>query len=58
MIAMAEQQKAWPVTLPRALRPLTVLSGLGDAALRKGGAPLLAGPVDMMRALRLGIIGR
>lgn len=44
--------------LPRALRPLAVLSGLARRALRHGGAPLLDGPVAVFLALRLGIGGR
>lgn len=57
-IVSAADMQSGPFPLPRALRPLTVLAGLGDGALRKGGAPLLDGPGDMLRALRLGIVGR
>jgi len=44
--------------LPRALRPLAVLAGLGRAALDKGGGPLLRGPGSTLRALRIGLTGR
>jgi phytoene synthase len=44
--------------LPRALRPLTVLAGLARRSLARGGAPLLDSPQAMLRAVRLGIIGR
>ncbi len=44
--------------LPATLRPLAVLAGLGAAALRKGGAPLLSGPRSTLLALRIGLTGR
>ncbi|MGD9664600.1 MAG: hypothetical protein AB7U34_05295 [Novosphingobium sp.] len=44
--------------LPRQLRPLAVLSGLGTRSIVKGRASLLAGPVDMMVAMRIGMTGR
>jgi phytoene synthase len=44
--------------LPRALRPLAVLSGLARRSLAHGGAPLLDGPRAMLLAMRLGIAGR
>jgi phytoene synthase len=44
--------------LPAALRPLAVLAGLGQAALAKGGAPLLSGPGSALRVLRIGFAGR
>jgi phytoene synthase len=44
--------------LPGQLRPLRVLAGLGRAALDRGGTPLLRGPVDVARALRIGLAGR
>ncbi|KRA83272.1 hypothetical protein [Altererythrobacter sp. Root672] len=44
--------------LPRSLRPLAVLAGLGAAALRKGGAPLLSGRASALLVLRIGLIGR
>lgn len=43
--------------LPRALRPLTVLHGLGRRSLRRGG-DLLDGPMAVLTALRLGLAGR
>lgn len=47
-----------PPPLPTALRPLAVLAGLGQAALARGGAPLLSGPGSTLRALRIGLTGR
>jgi phytoene synthase len=44
--------------LPRALRALAVLAGLGATALENGGAPLLAGPRSALLALRIGLAGR
>ena len=47
-----------PPPLPAPLRPLAVLAGLGAAALRKGGVPLLSGPGSALLALRIGFAGR
>ena len=47
-----------PPRLPRSLRPLAVLAGLGRAALARGGGDLLAGPAGMLLALRIGVVGR
>jgi 15-cis-phytoene synthase len=47
-----------PSPLPASLRPLAVLAGLGAAALRKGGVPLLNGPGSALLALRIGLTGR
>jgi phytoene synthase len=44
--------------LPKELRALAVLAGLGRAALDKNGAPLLSGAGSMLRALRIGLTGR
>lgn len=44
--------------LSASLRPLAILAGLGAAALRKGGAPLLGGPGSALLALRIGLTGR
>jgi len=44
--------------LPRTLRPLSVLAGLGRSAMRKGGSPLLSGPASVFLALRIGLTGR
>jgi phytoene synthase len=44
--------------LPRALRPLAVLAGLGCRSLARGGAPLLDGPAAFWLAVRLGIAAR
>ncbi|UIP05735.1 hypothetical protein LY632_08425 [Erythrobacter sp. SDW2] len=48
---------ATPVRLPKTLRPLVVLDGLGLRALRQR-APLLDGPAALVAAMRLGIFGR
>jgi hypothetical protein len=45
-------------SLPRTLRPLTVLTGLARRSLGRGGAPLLDGPRAALLAMRLGIAGR
>lgn len=47
-----------PVRLPRAMRPLLVLDGLARASLAAGGAPLMQGRRNMLRAIRLGLLGR
>lgn len=47
-----------PPRLPAPLRPLAVLAGLGEAALRRGGLPLLSGPRSTLLALRIGLSGR
>jgi phytoene synthase len=44
--------------LPRSLRPLAILAGLGAAALRKSGAPLLSGRASALLVLRIGLVGR
>jgi len=57
-LVVEQGQGAAPPVLPSPLRPLAVLAGLGAAALRKGGAPLLSGPGSALRALRIGLGGR
>jgi len=47
-----------PPRLPRSLRPLAVLAGLGAAALARGGGKLLGGPASAFHALRIGLSGR
>lgn len=47
-----------PPPLSASLRPLAILAGLGAAALRKGGVPLLNGPGSTLLALRIGFTGR
>ena len=44
--------------LPRALRPLVVLAGLGQRAARRGQRGLIERPADMLCAIRLGLSGR
>lgn len=51
------QDRDWPVIqLPRALRSITVLHGL--ARHKQGTAQLISGPRDLLRAARLGLLGR
>lgn len=47
-----------PPQLPPSLRPLAVLAKLGEAALARGGGPLLNGPRSTLLALRTGLSGR
>ncbi len=44
--------------LGRALRPLTVLSGLARKVFERGGGALIEGPGGFAHAVRLGLIGR
>lgn len=44
--------------LPRPLRPLSVLAGLGARSIRKRRTKLLAGPADLLVAMRIGMTGR
>ena len=44
--------------LPRALRPLAVLGGLGERVLRRGAGPLFGDRASALLATRLGILGR
>lgn len=44
--------------LPRPLRTLSVLAGLGARSIRKGRTELLHGPADMLLAIRIGMTGR
>lgn len=48
---------AMPV-LGRSMRPLAILAGLSERALRKGVAEALSGPGALLAAIRLGIAGR
>ena len=57
VLAQARAAGAAP-RLPRALRPLAVLAGLGARAVRRGGGPLLAGRGAAAAALRIGLVGR
>lgn len=45
-------------SLPRALRPLSVLEGLARRSLARGGMPLAEGPGAGLVALRIGLVGR
>ncbi len=44
--------------VPAAMRPLAVLAGLNERAIRIGATEALSGPGALLAALRLGIIGR
>jgi phytoene synthase len=52
------QENGRPPALPRNLRPLAVLAGLGWRAIQAGGGPLLTGRGAALTALRLGTLGR
>lgn len=56
-IALARESGPAP-TLPRNLRPLAMLAGLGWRAVKAGGGPLLAGRGAALTALRVGLLGR
>ena len=43
--------------LPAPLRPLAVLGGLSERAVRRGAAEALSGPGALLAAIRLGILG-
>ncbi len=47
-----------PPRLPKSLRALAVLAGLGWRSLASGGGPLLAGRGSAIAALRIGALGR
>jgi phytoene synthase len=46
------------LTLPRRLRPVQLLGGLGRRAVLHGRRELLASPLDLLFAMRIGLIGR
>jgi 15-cis-phytoene synthase len=51
------QERDWAmIQLPRQLRAITVLYGL--ARRKQGAEALISGPRDMLRAARLGLLGR
>lgn len=45
-------------TLPRHLRPVHLLGRLGQRAAGRGSRELLASPLDLLFAMRIGLIGR
>lgn len=55
VLAIAGGQDWHGGTLPRSLRPLTVLHGL--ARRHRGTRPLVAGPAGLLAAIRLGVTG-
>lgn len=57
-LAAARALPSEPASLPRALRPLTVLDGLARRSLARGGGRLAEGPLAGLAAVRLGILGR
>lgn len=46
------------MAVPRELRPLAVLDGLACTMIVRGGDALLSGPISLLQALRIGLIGR
>ncbi|MXP25250.1 hypothetical protein GRI39_04220 [Altererythrobacter indicus] len=58
VLAQAEVLMGTKISLPRALRTLSVLSGLARRAVSQGGTALLDGPGSGFSALRIGLIGR
>lgn len=56
-VAELSRDRDWQrLQLPRELRAITVLYGL--ACSKKGQGELISGPIDMLRAARLGLFGR
>lgn len=56
-VVQLAQEREWPmIQLPRALRAITVLHGL--ARRKQGSGELISGPRDLLRAARLGLLGR
>lgn len=47
-----------PTPMPRSLRPLAILGGLGARVLRRGEGPLFGDRGSALLATRLGILGR
>ena len=43
--------------VPKAMRPLAVLAGLSERAVKRGAGDALDGPRSLLAAIRLGIIG-
>src|SRR5690606_20069419 len=58
LVVRYAERLASPGPLPRMMRPLAVLAGLGHRALKRGGVPLLSGPACTLVALRIGLTGR
>ncbi|WP_121119132.1 hypothetical protein [Croceibacterium ferulae] len=52
------QENGRPPVLPRSMRPLAVLAGLGWRAVQAGGGPLMIGRGGALAAFRLGLLGR
>jgi 15-cis-phytoene synthase len=56
--ALAGKEGGKALPLPRALRPLVILSGLGARVIASGGGPLLGNLASMLAAMKLGLFGR
>ncbi len=56
--ALARGQDWRGAHLPRPMRPLAVLHGLAARALRRGGNMDRIAPLDLVAALRIGLVGR
>lgn len=57
-LALARAADWRAARLPAALRPLAVLHGLAARALRRGGNLDRIAPLDLLAALRIGLLGR
>lgn len=56
--SMLNVQDLRRATLPRTLRPLAILHGLARRAVRHPERGLIGGPLALLSAVRLGILGR
>lgn len=56
--ALAAANPGGPNSMPRFLRPLAILGGLGARVLRRGEGPLFGDRGSALLATRLGILGR
>ena len=57
-LGVARQLDWAPVRLSRKMRPLVILHGLAARNIRRGGGFDTFSPVDLLLALRLGLLGR
>lgn len=57
-LALARRQDWRSAHLPRAMRPLAVLHGLAARSLRRGRNMDRITPLDLVAALRIGVLGR
>jgi phytoene synthase len=57
--AVALLDEAAPAAaLPRAMRPLAIMAGLSERAVRRGAGEALSGPGALLAAIRLGMISK